>query len=854
MTKVMAGVRTEDVAEAEGPVIRIGSRESRLAVRQAEIVRDIICRNHPEVRIEIITMKTEGDRILDRSLAQIGGKGLFVKELDLALADGRIDLAVHSLKDMPMEENEEFPILAYSRREDPRDVLVYRPGLASLPENPVIGTSSGRRKLQMKLLYEGCDFRGIRGNVQTRLRKLSEEGYDATLLAAAGLKRAGMEHVIGRYFSAEEMIPAAGQGILAVQGRAGDERLASLVACVDDRDSRVCALAERAFIRASGGGCTSPMAAHAVVNGSEITLSGLYCQEENGLYKKGKICGRVCDAKRLGEQLAEQLGEQLEEQLGEQLAERSGVQANAGKVWLAGAGPGDAGLLTMKAAGLIRRADVIVYDALISEEILSMIPGETETINVGKQAGNHPVPQEEISEILVREARKGKAVLRLKGGDPFVFGRGGEELEVLVREGIPFEVVPGIPSPVAVPAYAGIPVTHRDYTSSFHVITGHARKDGKLEIDFPSLVKLNGTLVFLMSVSSMGTILNGLLEAGMDADMPAAVLERGTLAGQRRVSATVGTLEKEAEKAGIRTPAIIMAGKVCALSDQLCWAEKRTLGGRAFLVTRPRQRSAELTERLRNLGAQVITLPAVRTEKISPNEKLREALERFGRQAQEEWLVFTSPVGVSVFFEQLREMKTDLRSLFSRSQEIKIAAIGSATAEALAERGLYADVVPGIYCAEELGKAIVRDVSGRTPAIGKNNEISGMERKVHVLAVRAEQGSKELFPPLERAGIETEDVAVYRTRYETHPVLRERIRRMLEGGEIDAAVFTSGSTVRSFAGEMDGLDFSRVQAVCIGEQTAREARRFGMQIQTAREASVAALEEKLTELYGRKDG
>ena len=508
----------------------------------------------------------------------------------------------------------------------------------------------------------------------------------------------------------------------------------------------------------------------------------------------------------------------------------------------------------MKAAGLIRRADVIVYDALISEEILSMIPGETETINVGKQAGNHPVPQEEISEILVREARRGKAVLRLKGGDPFVFGRGGEELEVLVREGIPFEVVPGIPSPVAVPAYAGIPVTHRDYTSSFHVITGHARKDGKLEIDFPSLVKLNGTLVFLMSVSSMGTILNGLLEAGMDADMPAAILERGTLAGQRRVSATVGTLEKEAEKAGIRTPAIIMAGKVCALSDQLCWAEKRTLGGRAFLVTRPRQRSAELTERLRNLGAQVITLPAVRTEKISPNEKLREALERFGRQAQEEWLVFTSPVGVSVFFEQLREMKTDLRSLFSRSQEIKIAAIGSATAEALAERGLYADVVPGIYCAEELGKAIVRDVSGRTPAIGKNNEISGMERKVHVLAVRAEQGSKELFPPLERAGIETEDVAVYRTRYETHPVLRERIRRMLEGGEIDAAVFTSGSTVRSFAGEMDGLDFSRVQAVCIGEQTAREARRFGMQIQTAREASVAALEEKLTELYGRKDG
>ena len=193
-------------------VIRIGSRESALAVRQAEIIMDLILENTPETEVQIITMKTTGDKILDKSLEKIGGKGLFVKELDRALLEGRIDLAVHSLKDMPMEENEELPILAYGKREDPRDVLIYRKGLDRLPEHPVIGTSSRRRALQMEKLYPGCTFRGIRGNVQTRMRKLEEEGYDGTLLAAAGLKRLGMEHAVGRYFSVEEMIPAAGQG------------------------------------------------------------------------------------------------------------------------------------------------------------------------------------------------------------------------------------------------------------------------------------------------------------------------------------------------------------------------------------------------------------------------------------------------------------------------------------------------------------------------------------------------------------------------------------------------------------------------------------------------------------------
>ena len=286
-------------------VIRIGSRESALAVRQAVIIRDLILESEPEAEIEIITMKTTGDKILDKSLEKIGGKGLFVKELDRALMEGRIDLAVHSLKDMPMEENEELPILAYGKREDPRDVLIYRKGLTELPEHAVIGTSSRRRALQMEQLCPGCTFRGIRGNVQTRMRKLEEEGYDATLLAAAGLKRLGMEDAAGRYLSVEEMIPAAGQGILAVQGRRDMD--CGWIHRVDDPASRAAALAERQFIRVLGGGCTSPSAAHAEVNGNELRLTGLCWSEKSGQYARGVLCGDVSRAEQVGEALAERL-------------------------------------------------------------------------------------------------------------------------------------------------------------------------------------------------------------------------------------------------------------------------------------------------------------------------------------------------------------------------------------------------------------------------------------------------------------------------------------------------------------------------------------------------------------------
>lgn len=282
--------------------IRIGSRESELAVIQAEIVKQGILRQYPDWEVEMITMKTTGDLIQNQSLDQIGGKGLFVKELDLALLAGEIDLSVHSLKDMPMTLPEELPLIAYTHREDPRDVLIYAAGNHRIPDGGVIGTSSRRRMLQLKKLYPDCTFTGIRGNVQTRLKKLTQESYDGTILAAAGLKRLNMEQIIGRAFTVSEVIPAAGQGILAVQGRRGENE--ELISCLNHPDSEAAALAERQFVSALDGGCSSPVAAYAEISGRNLRLTGLYVRETDESYYVDQVTGGIKEAQRLGEQLA----------------------------------------------------------------------------------------------------------------------------------------------------------------------------------------------------------------------------------------------------------------------------------------------------------------------------------------------------------------------------------------------------------------------------------------------------------------------------------------------------------------------------------------------------------------------
>lgn len=284
--------------------IRVGSRESKLAVIQSELVMDAIRASHPDIALELVTMKTTGDKILDRTLDKIGGKGLFVKELDAALLDGRADLTVHSCKDLPMDVDRRIPLAGFSKREDPRDVLVLPEGVTELDPTKPIGCASARRAVQLKELFPGMDIAPVRGNVLTRLRKLDEGGYSALVLAAAGLKRLGLENRITRYFTVDEMIPAAGQGILAIQSRAGEDL--SYLSHVVDEEGTLCASAERAFVRRLDGGCSSPIAAHARIKGDEITIEGLYVDEA------GRVLRRTVTGPRdRGEALAIALADEM---------------------------------------------------------------------------------------------------------------------------------------------------------------------------------------------------------------------------------------------------------------------------------------------------------------------------------------------------------------------------------------------------------------------------------------------------------------------------------------------------------------------------------------------------------------
>ena len=486
-----------------------------------------------------------------------------------------------------------------------------------------------------------------------------------------------------------------------------------------------------------------------------------------------------------------------------------------GKVTLVGAGPGDPGLLTVKGREALLEAQVVVYDRLVSPAVLSLMPENAEKINVGKEASHHLVPQEQINCLLLNKALEGKRVVRLKGGDPFLSGRGGEELELLTEHGVSFEEVPGITSAIAVPAYGGIPVTHREFTSSLHIITGHARAGKPLEIDFEALVRTRGTLVFLMGVTSLPDICAGLLEAGMNADMPAAIVEQGTTPRQRRFNATVGTLAQTATEQAVTSPAISIVGPVCALAEKFDWFDALPLKGKKIVVTRPRERSGTLTGRLSKLGADVYEYPCIRTEPIIPCPEMEAALNRLGDYTH---LVLTSPAGVEALWGMLEREGKDARALSG----VTLAAIGPGTDRELRKHGLRADYIPAVYDAAHLGAGLAGMVSGR------------------VLILRAELGSPALTEALERGKIPYDDIHCYTTAYESEHAAA--LRALIREDKVDIVTFTSASTVRGFAHSVgEDLDFSRVLGACIGEQTAAEARRYGIRTRVAAQATMDAL-------------
>ena len=484
---------------------------------------------------------------------------------------------------------------------------------------------------------------------------------------------------------------------------------------------------------------------------------------------------------------------------------------NTGIVYLVGAGPGDRQLLTVKALELIKTADVIVYDRLVSESIMDLIPEKTERIDVGKNVGNHPVPQHEINKILLREAKAGKKVVRLKGGDPFVFGRGGEELELLADEKVPFEVVPGITSSISVPAYAGIPVTHRDYCSSLHIITGHAAAGTELSIDFEALARLKGTLIFMMSVSTAGKIAGGLMKAGMDVSTPCAVIENGTYPKQRKFISDLSHIEEVVRQNQVQSPAVIVVGKVCALSDRFDWFGKKPLKGKRILVTQPVSKASGLEGKLRALGAETKLYPCIRTDFIRPLDPPFEHCDT---------LVFTSTEGVRSFFSWLLEEGKDARAVANK----KIACIGSATAAALKEFGLRADFVPSVYDGKTLGEEMVS--AGFVKSTSK------------VILLRARIGTAELTEVLQRGGIHFVDYPVYETTYLEHEPLSDL-------QTWNYVTFTSKSCVDGFVKTQEKKNFNGIRALCIGKQTAAAAEAFGFDTVISDMATIDSMVEKI---------
>jgi len=477
----------------------------------------------------------------------------------------------------------------------------------------------------------------------------------------------------------------------------------------------------------------------------------------------------------------------------------------AGKVYLVGAGPGDPGLFTLKGKRCLEEADVVAYDALANTRLLAYAKPEAELIYVGKRGGQHALPQEEIGQLLVERARAGKIVARLKGGDPFIFGRGGEEAEELASAGISFEVVPGVTSAVAAPAYAGIPLTHRDFTSTVAFVTGHedpTKEDTSIAWD--KIATGIGTLVFFMGVGQLPEIVKRLVEHGRSPETPAAVIRWGTRAGQAVVTGTLATLVERC--AGMKPPALIVVGEVVALREKLRWFEDKPLFGKRILITRAREQASAFGQRLEAAGAEVIEFPTIQIEPPESWEALDAAVARI-REYQ--WVIFTSANGVRFFWDRLRNAGRDVRDLFG----VTVCAIGPATAAALLDRGIRADIVPVEFKAEALVEAV-------------GNE---RMRGARVLLARAAEAREVLPEELTRRGAVVDVVPAYRTVKNTANA--DELRALLRDGKVDAVTFTSSSTVRYFL-ELVGDEASEllrgVVVASIGPITAETAARHGI--------------------------
>ncbi|WP_027338872.1 uroporphyrinogen-III C-methyltransferase [Halonatronum saccharophilum] len=500
----------------------------------------------------------------------------------------------------------------------------------------------------------------------------------------------------------------------------------------------------------------------------------------------------------------------------------------SGKVYLVGAGPGDEGLITLKGLEAIKKADVILYDRLANPNLLKYKKKGSELFYVGKKAGNHYRTQEEINRLLIDKAKEGKTIARLKGGDPFVFGRGAEEGEELLAGGVQFEVVPGITSPISVAAYGGIPLTHREWSSSFTVVTGH--EDPTKEesaLDWSNLARFKGTLVILMGVRNLPKIAERLMKEGRNPKTPVALIRWGTRANQETMVGDLKNIAQKVEEANFKAPAIIVIGDVVNLREKLNWFESKPLFGKKIVVTRPKDQKDSFTKCLSREGAKVIEAPAI---KIGPPENKKPLEEALRKVSSYHWIIFSSVNCVKRFMKRLFESGQDVRALGG----VKLSAIGPKTAEELTKYGFRADYIPNDYVIESILEGFSKeDTKGK-----------------RFLLPRANLGREALEVGLKDLGAQVDNVVAYRTLMgEGNPKLKD----MLEKKEIDLLTFTSSSTVDNLIKPL-GEDYKElmegVEVACIGPITAQRAREHGLEVGiVAEEYTVDGLFDAIMEYY-----
>jgi uroporphyrinogen III methyltransferase / synthase len=504
----------------------------------------------------------------------------------------------------------------------------------------------------------------------------------------------------------------------------------------------------------------------------------------------------------------------------------TGNKNKKGKVYLVGAGPGDPGLVTLRARECVERADVIIYDHLVNPELLGWAREEAEIIYAGKRAGDRALKQDEINKLLVDKARAGKEVVRLKGGDPFVFGRGAEEAKAIRDAGLEFEIVPGITSAIAGPAYAGIPVTHRAENSHVTFFTGHEDPaKGGSAIDYAALAALGGTQVMLMGVERLESITREMLSKGVRADLPVALVRWATTGRQRTLIGTLRDIAQRAVDAGLEAPAIVVFGDVVSWRQDLNWHEQRPLSGKRIVVTRTRKQAGALSGQLRTLGADVFELPTIR---IAPPTDLREFAELVQDAHAYDWIVFTSPNGVDAFFEMFYKLYDDAREIGGA----RIAAIGPATAQRVRDFHLHVDLQPEESVAEGIVRAFQKE---------------GSVENLRILLARAEKARDVLPRELSRLGAIVDEAFAYRTEAETRDITGAR-RRFLEEGA-DLITFTSSSTVENFLAL--GLSWpTGMRVASIGPITSKTARDRGLNVDVeARRHDIDGLVEAIREFF-----